>query len=120
MPPGGDNICEKSSQFHFVNEYLYKPVNLEEYQQKPNVSLRYSERFYPQNYYEDNNENEQNEENQAPVAHRNSVRWFNGCKRWDELIVFRCEWRKMCQSKWPERHSGRRLLLVKCSGLQMK
>jgi hypothetical protein len=34
MPPGGDNICEKSSQFHFVNEYLYKPVNLEEYQQK--------------------------------------------------------------------------------------
>ncbi|GJQ79133.1 hypothetical protein Trydic_g5386 [Trypoxylus dichotomus] len=51
MPPGGDNICEKSSQFHFVNEYLYKPLNLEEHQSKPNISLRYSDRYYPENYY---------------------------------------------------------------------
>lgn len=69
MPPGGDNICEKSSQYHFVNDYLYKPVNLDEYQQKPNVSLRYSERFYPANYYEERG-NEQDEDRQ----HRNSVR----------------------------------------------
>ncbi|RZC34831.1 cuticular protein analogous to peritrophins 1-G, partial [Asbolus verrucosus] len=68
MPPGGDNICEKSSQFHFVNDYLYKPVNLEEYQQKPNVSLRYSERFYPENYYDEN------EDDRQPIQHKNSVR----------------------------------------------
>ncbi|CAH1995418.1 unnamed protein product [Acanthoscelides obtectus] len=47
MPPGNDNICEKSSSFHFVNDYLYKPINLEEYQHKPNVTLRYSDRYYP-------------------------------------------------------------------------
>lgn len=56
MPPGADNICEKSSQFHFVNEYLYKPVNLEEHQNKPNVSLKYSDRYYPDNYYPNNEE----------------------------------------------------------------
>lgn len=50
MPPGNDNICEQSSKYHFVNDYLYKPVNLEEHQTKPNVSLRYSERFYPDQY----------------------------------------------------------------------
>lgn len=56
MPPGADNICAKSSQFHFVNEYLYKPINLEEHQTKPNVSLKYSDRYYPDGYqqnYED-------------------------------------------------------------------
>nr|CAI5829212.1 unnamed protein product [Callosobruchus analis] len=47
MPPGNDNICEKSSTFHFVNDYLYKPINLEEYQHKPNVTLKYSDRYYP-------------------------------------------------------------------------
>ncbi|VEN37478.1 unnamed protein product [Callosobruchus maculatus] len=47
MPPGNDNICEKSSNFHFVNDYLYKPINLEEYQHKPNVTLKYSDRYYP-------------------------------------------------------------------------
>ncbi|XP_022911739.2 uncharacterized protein [Onthophagus taurus] len=51
MPPGGDNICEKSSQFHFVNEYLYRPINLQEHQSKPNVTLKYSDRYYPENYY---------------------------------------------------------------------
>ncbi|KAJ8955832.1 hypothetical protein NQ318_005375 [Aromia moschata] len=50
MPPGGDNICEKSSDFHFVNDFLYKPVNLEEYQQRPNVTLKYSDRYFPNSY----------------------------------------------------------------------
>lgn len=51
MPPGQDNICAKSSQFHFVNDFLYKPINLEEHQRKPNISLKYSDRYYPENYY---------------------------------------------------------------------
>lgn len=58
MPPGGDNICAKSSQFHFVNEYLYKPINLEEHQSKPNISLKYSDRYYPDTYYGANYEEE--------------------------------------------------------------
>lgn len=66
MPPGADNICEKSSQYHFVNEYLYKPVNLEEHQRKPNVSLKYSERFYPHNNYR----NDDYEDEEAPVQHK--------------------------------------------------
>lgn len=41
MPPSEDNICEQSSKYHFVNDYLYKPINMEEHQSKPNVSLRY-------------------------------------------------------------------------------
>ncbi|XP_030757076.1 uncharacterized protein LOC115882949 [Sitophilus oryzae] len=72
MPPGGDNICEKSSDYHFVNDYLYKPVNLQEYQQKPNVSLRYSDRYFPDAYrprYDD--------EDDAPVHHQHSVRVTN-------------------------------------------
>lgn len=71
MPPGADNICEKSSQFHFVNEYLYKPVNLEEHQNKPNVSLRYSERYYPNSQYNGNEEDYEEEEPQpskVPVS----------------------------------------------------
>lgn len=70
MPPGGDNICEKSSQYHFVNEYLYKPVNLEEHQQEPNISLRYSERYYPGNYYEGS----QQDDERPVIQHRNSVK----------------------------------------------
>ncbi|XP_065167846.1 uncharacterized protein [Atheta coriaria] len=62
MPPGADNICAKSSQFHFVNEYLYKPVNLEEHQRKPNISLKYSDRYYPENYYSHNSYEEDDEE----------------------------------------------------------
>ena len=61
MPPSVENICEKSSQFHFVNEYLYKPLNLEEHQAKPNVSLRYSERYYPEEFYEGRYEEEDEE-----------------------------------------------------------
>lgn len=64
MPPGKDNICSQSSQYHFVNEYLYKPVNLEEHQHKPNVTLRYSERYFPDRYYQ--HEYSQDEEERNP------------------------------------------------------
>lgn len=40
MPPSDENICDQSSKYHFVNDYLYKPINMEEHQSKPNVSLR--------------------------------------------------------------------------------
>ncbi|KAB0804320.1 hypothetical protein PPYR_01290 [Photinus pyralis] len=61
MPTGHDNICQQSTKYHFVNDYLYKPVNLEEHQTKPNITLRYSDRYYPDNYsyltdYGDENE----------------------------------------------------------------
>ncbi|GLH01322.1 Uncharacterized protein GBIM_07483, partial [Gryllus bimaculatus] len=56
MPPSGDNICKQSSNFHFVNDYLYRPINAEEAQTKPNVTLRYSDRYYPDNYYEEGEE----------------------------------------------------------------
>ncbi|XP_018564544.1 uncharacterized protein LOC108905946 [Anoplophora glabripennis] len=72
MPPGGDNICEKSSDYHFVNDFLYKPVNLEEHQQKPNVSLRYSDRYYPEVYRQRNDDYD--EEQPAQVQHQHSVR----------------------------------------------
>lgn len=60
MPPSNENICEKSSQFHFVNDYLYKPINTEEHENQPNITLRYSDRYYPDSYYE----NEADEEPQ--------------------------------------------------------
>lgn len=41
MPPSEENICEQSAKYHFVNDYLYKPINMEEHKAKPNVSLRY-------------------------------------------------------------------------------
>ncbi|XP_049827584.1 bromodomain-containing protein 4-like [Schistocerca gregaria] len=53
MPPSSENICKQSSQFHFVNDYLYRPINAEEVQNKPNVTLRYSDRYYPDNFYEE-------------------------------------------------------------------
>lgn len=56
MPPSGDISCKKSSQYHFVNEYLYKPLNLQEAETKPNVTLRYSERYYPSDIYADERE----------------------------------------------------------------
>lgn len=40
MPPSDENICEQSAKYHFVNDYLYKPINMEEHISKPNVSLR--------------------------------------------------------------------------------
>lgn len=68
MPPGGDNNCETSSDFHFVNDYLYKPLNLEEHQQKPNITLRYSDRYFPDQY------RSRYEEDDTPVHHQHSVR----------------------------------------------
>ncbi|KAF3420785.1 hypothetical protein E2986_12701 [Frieseomelitta varia] len=56
MPPSGDINCKKSSQYHFVNEYLYKPLNLAEAETKPNVTLRYSERFFPADIHPDERE----------------------------------------------------------------
>ncbi|KAK5647498.1 hypothetical protein RI129_002390 [Pyrocoelia pectoralis] len=50
MPSGHDNICQQSTKYHFVNDYLYKPINLEEHQTKPNITLRYSDRYYPDGY----------------------------------------------------------------------
>ncbi|XP_054003984.1 LOW QUALITY PROTEIN: uncharacterized protein LOC128889953 [Hylaeus anthracinus] len=56
MPPNGDINCKKSSQYHFVNEYLYKPLNLAEAENKPNVTLRYSERYFPADIHADERE----------------------------------------------------------------
>ncbi|XP_043484831.1 uncharacterized protein LOC122512818 isoform X1 [Leptopilina heterotoma] len=68
MPPSGDISCKKSSQYHFVNEYLYKPLNLAEAESKPNVTLRYSERYYPADIYTDERENEfPNSANRKPL-----------------------------------------------------
>jgi len=53
MPPSGDNICDQSSKYHVVNDYLYKAINLEEHETRPNVSLKYSERYYPESFYTD-------------------------------------------------------------------
>lgn len=53
MPPSGDNICEQSSKYHVVNDYLYKPINMEEHETRPNVTLKYSERYYPESFYTD-------------------------------------------------------------------
>ncbi|EDX07225.1 GD25612 [Drosophila simulans] len=68
MPPSPDNICKQSSKYHIVNDYLYKPINLQEHQSKPNVTLRYSERYFPENYYE--HERYDDEEEQLPAAPR--------------------------------------------------
>jgi hypothetical protein len=50
MPPSHDNICQKSSDYFFVNDYLYRPINAEEVRTRPNTTLRYSDRYYPENY----------------------------------------------------------------------
>ena len=48
MPVGKDNICDKSSQFHFVNDYLYKTVENED---GSNASSGiYADRYYPEGY----------------------------------------------------------------------
>lgn len=59
MPPSGDNICQQSSKYHIVNDFLYKPINVEEHQTKPNVTLRYSERYYPEDIYHDERQEEE-------------------------------------------------------------
>ncbi|XP_038218890.1 uncharacterized protein LOC119837083 [Zerene cesonia] len=65
MPPTHDNICQKSSKYHFVNEYLYKPINEEEVQRKPNAPLKYSERYYPSEVYTDDRYEREDEEEEA-------------------------------------------------------
>ena len=40
MPPSNENVCDQSAKYTFVNDYLYKPINMEEHQSKPNVTLR--------------------------------------------------------------------------------
>jgi len=49
MPPSQDNICTKSANYHFVNEYLYRPINEKE-AASTNTSLKYADRYYPQGY----------------------------------------------------------------------
>lgn len=67
MPPSHDNICKQSSKYHIVNDYLYKPINLQEHQSKPNVTLRYSERYFPENYYEHERYDDDEEEEEQPA-----------------------------------------------------
>lgn len=70
MPPSHDNICQQSSKYHIVNDYLYKPINLQEHQSKPNVTLRYSERYYPENYYENDRYEDEEEAPRQRVNHQ--------------------------------------------------
>lgn len=70
MPPSGDNICQQSSKYHIVNDFLYKAINIEEHETKPNVSLKYSERYYPEDIYHD--ERQDQEEDEYPI--RNDYR----------------------------------------------
>ncbi|XP_068621433.1 uncharacterized protein [Battus philenor] len=72
MPATQENICQRSSKYHFVNDYLYRPINQEEVDRKPNVSLKYSDRFYPAEVYRDDRyeqeEEEEEEQTQRTVA----------------------------------------------------
>ncbi|XP_054740251.1 putative mediator of RNA polymerase II transcription subunit 26 [Anastrepha obliqua] len=70
MPPSHDNICQQSSKYHIVNDYLYKPINLQEHQSKPNVTLRYSERYYPENYYDNERYEDEEEAPRQRVNHQ--------------------------------------------------
>lgn len=64
MPPSNDNACQQSSKYHIVNDFLYKPINVEEHQTRPNVTLRYSERYYPEDIYRDERPEDEEEEEQ--------------------------------------------------------
>ncbi|KAG4079860.1 hypothetical protein HA402_014991 [Bradysia odoriphaga] len=68
MPPSGENICQQSSKYHVVNDYLYKPVNLAEHESKPNITLRYSERYYPENFYQDDRQDDYPQDRQRQAA----------------------------------------------------
>lgn len=70
MPPSGDNICQQSSKYHIVNDFLYKAINIEEHETKPNVTLKYSERYYPEDIYHD--ERQEQDEDDYPA--RNDYR----------------------------------------------
>lgn len=69
MPPSSENICDQSSKYHIVNDYLYKPINLQEHQTKPNVTLRYSDRYYPDHYYENDRYDDDEEEDSRQRVH---------------------------------------------------
>ncbi|XP_065093029.1 putative cyclin-dependent serine/threonine-protein kinase DDB_G0272797/DDB_G0274007 [Ochlerotatus camptorhynchus] len=73
MPPSSDNICEQSSKYHFVNDYLYKPINMEEHMSKPNVTLRYSERYYPESFYVDERHNDYDRQQRVHEERRQPV-----------------------------------------------
>lgn len=88
MPPSNDNICQQSSKYHIVNEYLYKPVNLQEHQSKPNVTLRYSERYYPENYYDnDRYEDEEEAPRQRVQHHRQPVSLFKNFNKTLKIVI---------------------------------
>ena len=48
MPANKENICKTSSQFHFVNDYLYQPIDDEG--NSDNSSSIYADRYYPDGY----------------------------------------------------------------------
>lgn len=70
MPPSGENICQQSSKYHVVNDYLYKPVNLAEHESKPNITLRYSERYYPESFYQDDRQEDYQQDRQRQSVSR--------------------------------------------------
>lgn len=78
MPPSNDNICQKSSKYHFVNDYLYKPLNAEEAQNRPNVTLRYSDRYYPAEVYHDGRFDDDDSED-AEKEQVNNMKRFAKC-----------------------------------------
>jgi len=44
--PSAQDICQQSSKFHVVNDYLYKELD----QRGPNNSIRYHQRYYPEGF----------------------------------------------------------------------
>lgn len=66
MPPSHENDCQDSAKYHVVNDYLYKPLNMEEHQRKPNVSIRYAERYFPENIYYDDRRYYRNQDYYEP------------------------------------------------------
>ncbi|CAL4106225.1 unnamed protein product [Meganyctiphanes norvegica] len=65
MPRAEDNICEKSSKFHFVNDFLYKELEYE----NSNSSKAYADRYYPEDFEEGLAHLEGKTQNQAPLRH---------------------------------------------------
>lgn len=57
MPPSSDFQCQKSSDFHFVNDYLYKPINSKQ-AAAYNTSLKYADRFFPEGFGGENGNRE--------------------------------------------------------------
>lgn len=72
MPPSSENICKQSTQYHFVNDFLYRPVNTEEFNSRPNVTLRYGDRYHPGSSFDAGEEydREEDDEPQRPPQFR--------------------------------------------------